>query len=409
MMDLVGVIVAVALVFVLLFLRKNMALVMLGGSLVLALFMRVDLPESFGIIRDALTSADAINLLAAIMGVGILGELMYYNGAMEKAIAALKALIRDSRVLIMLLPSLIALLPIPGGAYFSAPLVEQVGMGLKMSPARKALANVYFRHFIMSVFPFFPGFIAMISLSDISAGPLAALSIPPVAVASLVGTWFIFRKTGRESPVKGEQLHFVENIKNFLYGLLPVILAAAALVVLGWPFWAALLPALAVALLQYLAGKGWPAELKNRLFLLLKGIPVMVLLGVAGIMVFKEFIANSGAMEQLSELFNNAGIPPVLLILLFPYLAGLVTGSCYASLVLTLPVLVPLLGITGNSTAMLVLAYQGAFWGYVASPVHLCQLLTVEYFKVPLTAVLPHMAWIGAVVLAFSTVFFTLL
>jgi len=41
--------------------------------------------------------------------------------------------------------------------------------------------------------------------------------------------------------------------------------------------------------------------------------------------------------------------------------------------------------------------------------VHLCQLLTVEYFKVPLTAVLPHMAWIGAVVLAFSTVFFTLL
>jgi len=409
MMELVGVIVAVALVFVLLFLRKNMALVMLGGSLVLALFMRVDLPESFGIIRDALTSADAINLLAAIMGIGILGELMYYNGAMEKAIAALKALIRDSRVLIMLLPSLIALLPIPGGAYFSAPLVEQVGMGLKMSPARKALANVYFRHFIMSVFPFFPGFIAMISLSDISAGPLAALSIPPVAVASLVGTWFIFRKTGRESPVKGEQLHFVENIKNFLYGLLPVILAAAALVVLGWPFWAALLPALAVALLQYLAGKGWPAELKNRLFLLLKGIPVMVLLGVAGIMVFKEFIANSGAMEQLSELFNNAGIPPVLLILLFPYLAGLVTGSCYASLGLTLPVLVPLLGITGNSTAMLVLAYQGAFWGYVVSPVHLCQLLTAEYFKVPLTAILPHLAWNGAVVLALSTAYLILL
>ena len=409
MRELVGVIVAVALVFVLLFLRKNMALVMLGGSLVLALFMRVDLAESFRIISDALISTETINLLAAIMGIGILSELMYHNGAMGKAIEALKELIRDSRVLLMLLPSLIGLLSIPGGAYFSAPLVERVGTGLKMSPARRALANVYFRHFIMTIYPFFPGFIAMISLSDISAGSLAALSIPPVAVGSLVGTWFVFRKAGRGSTVKGEQQSFVKNIKSFLYGLLPLILAAAVLVALGWPFWAALLSALAVALFQYLAGKGWPAELKKRLFLLFKGIPVNILLGVAGIMVFKEFIANSGAMEQLSDIFNHAGVPPVLLILLFPYLAGLVTGSCYASLGLTLPVLMPLLGVTGNSTAMLALAYQGAFWGYVVSPVHLCQLLTVEYFKVTLGAVLPHLAWIGAVVLALSTVFFTLL
>ncbi|NLZ32320.1 MAG: DUF401 family protein, partial [Firmicutes bacterium] len=58
--------------------------------------------------------------------------------------------------------------------------------------------------------------------------------------------------------------------------------------------------------------------------------------------------------------------------------------------------------------AMLALAYLGAFWGYVASPVHLCQLLTVEYFKVPLGAVLPHLAWIGAIVLAISTAYLSL-
>ncbi len=409
MIELVGVIVAVALVFGLLLLRKNLALVMLAGSLVLALFMRVNVLEGIFIIKDALISPATINLLVAIMGIGILGETMYHTGAMEKALEALKALVSDSRVLIMLLPALIGLLPIPGGAYFSAPLVERVGTGLRMNPARKALANIYFRHFVMSVYPFFPGFIAMISLSDISAGSLAALSIPPVAVASLVGTWFIFRKTGRGCEGKGPRSHAGENFKNLFYGLLPVILAAVAFVVLGWPSWAALLPALALASVQYLAGKDWPVELKKRLCLLFKGIPVKILLGIAGIMIFKEFIANSGAMEHISEIFNNAGVPPVLLILLFPYLGGMVTGNCYASLGLTLPVLIPLLGVTGNQTAMLALAYQSAFWGYVVSPVHLCQLLTVEYFKVPLTAVLPHLAWIGAVVLALSTVYFTLL
>lgn len=400
---------AVALVFVLLLLRKNLALVMLAGSLVLALFMRVNLLEGLAILGDALTSTATINLLVAIMGIGILGELMYHNGAMEKALEALKSMVRDNRVLVILLPALIGLLPIPGGAYFSAPMVEQVGTGLGMNPARKALANIYFRHFIMAIYPFFPGFIAMISLSDISAGSLAALSIPPVAAASLLGTWFIFRKTGRGSEGKELQPHIGVSLKNLFYGLLPVILAAVTFVVLGWPSWAALLPALVLALVQYLVGKDWPAELKKRLFLLFKGIPVKILLGITGIMIFKEFIANSGAMEHLSEIFNNAGVPPVLLILLFPYLAGMFTGNCYASLGLTLPVLIPLLGATGNPTAMLALAYQSAFWGYVVSPVHLCQLLTVEYFKVPLTAVLPHFAWIGAVVLALSTVFFTLI
>ncbi len=63
MMELIGVIVAVALVFVLLFLRKNMALVMLIGSLVLALFMKAGPEECFSIAAAALTSASTLNKL----------------------------------------------------------------------------------------------------------------------------------------------------------------------------------------------------------------------------------------------------------------------------------------------------------------------------------------------------------
>ena len=408
MMELIGVIVAVALVFVLLFLRKNMALVMLIGSLVLALFMKAGPAECFSIAAAALTSASTLNLLAAITAIGILGELMYHNGAMEKAMESLKALLRDSRVLLMLLPSMIGLLSIPGGAYFSAPLADQIGTGLKMNPARRALANVFFRHFLMPVYPFFPGFIAMLSFTDISAGTLAALCLPAVAVATLLGAWFIFRQTGGEPLGEGQERRYGENVKGFLYGLLPVLLALAAVVALGWPFWAALLPALVLALFQYPPEEGWPAEMKKRLLLLVKGVPVKILLGVAGIMIFKEFIARSGAMEQLSQFSSSAGIPLIMLIILLPYLGGIITGSCYASLGLTLPVLVPLLGMVGRPEAMLALAYLGAFWGYVASPVHLCQLLTVEYFKVPLGAVLPHLAWIGAIVLAISTAYLSL-
>jgi integral membrane protein (TIGR00529 family) len=409
MNDLFGLIAAVVLVFVLLLLRKSIGLVMLAGSLVLALFMRVSFLEGIHIVKDALVSPATVDFLLAVTGIGILGELMFHTGALEKALEALKAMVRDSRLLIMLLPAIIGLLPIPGGAYFSAPMVAQVGTGLKMDPARKALANIFFRHFVMSIYPLFPGFIAMISLSEISAGSLAVLSLPPVAVTVLVGTWFIFNKSGRGSLEEGRRPQIFESIKSFTYGLLPVILAVIALVALGWPTWAALLLALVVAMLQYLSGDSWLPELRKRLILLFRKIPVTIILGVAGSMIFKEFIANSEALECLSVLFKNAGAPPVLLILIFPYLAGIFTGNCYASLALTLPVLSPLLGVTGNSIAMLALAYQGSVWGYITSPVHLCQLLTIEYYKVPLTAVMPHLAWIGALVLAFSTFFFALI
>lgn len=407
MIHLAGVIVAVALVFTLLLLRKNLALVMAAGSLVLAFFMRLNPGEGFVIVWGALCSPATFNILVAIMGIGILGDLMHFNGALEKAISALKALVRDSRILVVLLPALVGLLPIPGGAYFSAPMVEQAGEGLEMSPARKALANICFRHFILLIHPFSQGFIAMILLGDIPAVSLAALGLLPAAGAFLLGIWFIFRKTSMS--VEGAGLPCSrEDVKTFLYGLLPILLAAFLFVALGWPAWAALLPALVFALIQYLPGNKWPAVLKNRLFQMLKGIPVTILLGVAGIMIFKEFIARTGVMGQLSDVFTNAGVSLALLMLLIPCLAGVLTGNCYAALALALPVLIPLLGTAGNPNAMLALAYQGAFWGYIVSPVHLCLLLTVEYFKVSLAAVIPHLAWMGAVVLAFSTVYFSL-
>lgn len=407
MIDLLGVIVSVALVFALLLLRKNLALVMVAGSLVLALFMQVNLKEGLVIVSDALISPATINILVAIMGIGILGELMHSNGAMEQAISALKALVRDSRILVILLPALIGLLPIPGGAYFSAPMVEQAGAGLEMSPARKALANIYFRHFILLVYPLSQGFIAMVLLGDVPAVTLAALGMLPAATALLLGIWFIFRKTGR-SRERNILSNSRENIKTFLYGLMPIFMAAFVFVALGWPAWAALLPALIFALIQYLPRNRWPMELKKRLSRLLKNIPVTILLGVAGIMVFKEFIACTGVMGQLSDAFIYAGASPVLLMFFIPCLAGVLTGNCYAALALALPVLVPLLGAAGSPNAMLALAYQGAFWGYIVSPVHLCLLLTVEYFKVSLASVMPHLAWMGAVILAFSIVYFSL-
>ena len=55
------------LVFVLLFLRKTMALVMLVGSLVLALFMRLVSQEVFLAFIGVTLTSETLNHLAAIM------------------------------------------------------------------------------------------------------------------------------------------------------------------------------------------------------------------------------------------------------------------------------------------------------------------------------------------------------
>jgi hypothetical protein len=83
-------------------------------------------------------------------------------------------------------------------------------------------------------------------------------------------------------------------------------------------------------------------------------------------------------------------IPLVPIAMILPFIVGLVGGITIAFVGATFPILVSLVNTLGQSSLMLpymMLALVCGFAGVLVSPLHLCLLLSNEYFETDLLAV----------------------
>ena len=75
-------------------------------------------------------------------------------GIPTKVVDSMQDIIPNTKVVIMLIPAIIGLLVMPGGAILSAPFVDSVGDQIGISQPRKAAINLVFRHVAMMCMPF---------------------------------------------------------------------------------------------------------------------------------------------------------------------------------------------------------------------------------------------------------------
>ena len=120
-------------------------------------------------------------------------------------------------------------------------------------------------------------------------------------------------------------------------------------------------------------------------------------------MLFKATIESAGAAYTLFSDMQYIGMPTPVILALLPFLMGFATGISMGFVGISLPLLVPFiaLGSQVNSYALM-LAYISGYVGVLLSPLHLCLLLSVEYFKASFAKVykliLPPLLAIEAVV-----------
>ncbi|MDY6851859.1 MAG: DUF401 family protein, partial [Thermodesulfobacteriota bacterium] len=116
-----------------------------------------------------------------------------------------------------------------------------------------------------------------------------------------------------------------------------------------------------------------------------KSLPPMILL-VLAIMAFKGVLMESRAVTHIQIEMTRYGIPPLLIMLLMPFLSGFITGIAVGFVGASFPLVVPLLaqksGLDFMSHASL--AYAFGYMGIMLSPVHLCFLVTKDYFSASL-------------------------
>lgn len=112
--------------------------------------------------------------------------------------------------------------------------------------------------------------------------------------------------------------------------------------------------------------------------------------------------AESTLVSCMHDEMISMGIPIVLVIICVPLFSGLVTGVAFAFVGASFPLVFALLGpspdfhILASTT---VLAYTSGYVGMILSPIHVCFIITSEYFKTRLFKVYPFL--LGPLVFVF--------
>jgi integral membrane protein (TIGR00529 family) len=307
---------------------------------------------------------------------------------------------------LMALPAVVGLVPMPAGALFSAPLVEKAGEGMQTTPEWCSAVNYWHRHIWEYWWPLYPGVIVAISLFEMDTRIFMAVQFPFTLVAIAAGYLFLVRPHVAKAPPSDTTV--AGNNLRAIMTLLPLMTVVGALFVFP-PLLRLLLPSataqvqkLSCILLGLVLGmvvisidefqqrrvataSGGNVERVRLFAAAFKPKSLGILLALGGVMVFKSLLMQSGLLPLASAELIDSGIPLVIAIAVLPFIAGLVTGVAVGFTAASFPLVVGLMAAEGSGLtpwATLVLAYGFGYMGMMLSPVHLCFLVTREYFSV---------------------------
>jgi integral membrane protein (TIGR00529 family) len=375
--DLLKLLAILGLTVFLLMRKWDLGVVLFLNSALIALLFSYSLAGWAGSILRGLVAPETISLAGAVFSVLLLAELMRRTHALEEMVTSLQVLVPDGRISVALMPLMIGLMPMLGGAMFSAPMVNEVGTPLKMSADRKTFVNYWFRHALEYIFPLYSSLLMMSALLEVSVYDFIGASWPLTTVALISGViWGLVGIEGGDSAApKWDDLSTREAWSRFLRSTWPLLLVILAVVILRLNMILSLIGVIVLfAVVRRVGLDQWRDVLKS-------SFPIHTFSAIFGVMIFKQVMQDAGAVSQIPQALSALGLPPMVIAFSVPMVVGLLTGTAAAALALSVPMVAPVLqGGELSGLAAGVWLFVGSFSGVLLSPLHLCLALTKDYF-----------------------------
>ncbi|MFH0860032.1 MAG: DUF401 family protein [Candidatus Altiarchaeota archaeon] len=372
-------IIGILLAAVLMVNRKvNVALVLFACAALTGLLFKASAYDLLAALLDTLKSWRTLNLIGIVVLMTLLGNLLKHLENLRRIITALENLLDDARIIVAAIPAFIGLMPMPGGAMMSAPFIREAGRSLKLSPEQNTLINYWFRHVWEYAFPLYPALILMSVILDVPIRKISIMMVPFTLLAILVGTVFYLLPVRRNSSGRRDT---TSSIRELFWDVSPV----ASVIVLTLVLDIELLVSLIVTLAVYIIAARAPFDTVRKSFTESK--PAQLFILIFSVMYFQTVIDLTGSVEALPETFKALGIPLLLIVFAVPYIAGLMTGYTVGAVGITFPLISFALTGSGVNYGFIMFAYLGGFLGVLSSPVHLCLVLSKDYFEADLGAV----------------------
>jgi hypothetical protein len=416
MLNLIGVILAFIIILLLIRKKVSFGLSLILGSLIVGVFSLqiitpLDIPKAM--IEATVYSfetqqivTETIELALLMTLIFVLAKTMQETGAITKLIDSLRTIFSKGGTL-GVIPAVYGLMPVPGGALFSAPLIDKEGDKYNLKKEQKNFLNIWFRHIWFPIYPISSAMILICSMkfSGLPIQLLMLANIPSFLGVLLIGFFFLRRytkNTPQTTPVTTREYH------GLIYLLPPVVpLMFYPLKYIGLTETECFLIGVTISLilLYFLLHKP-----TTYLGILKKSLTWNLALAIFGIMILREMIRLSQIHVLITDTMQHLAFPALLIIILIPLLLGTLTGYNLGAVALSYPLVESFFPFTGVQLLGLTsLIFMSSLIGYLISPIHLCNVLSSEYLKTDTTRTYRMFLPAAAVLLFLQTVFILLI
>jgi integral membrane protein (TIGR00529 family) len=372
--EILSLILSVLLIVIMVRLRVDLGVSMLAGAAGLALMAgRAPLWTLIELGRAAV-DLDTLLLLARIIMIMALGALAGKLGYLDRFASGLRSLIADNRIVVALIPAFGGLLPMPGGTMLTAPMVESAVASGHATPEQKLYISYWFRHVWEYIWPLYPGVVVGAALVGHRASDLFFTNWPITLTAIAAGVIFVLRRVdaGRNERVTGGTHH---GLRNLVVGVWPFGVVVAGVLILQIEL--VLVIAVVIAVLALLERPS-RADLWRALK---RGTEFQIVTLIIGVAAYQHVLEAAEIVAAVPPFLLRMNLPEVAVIAAVPLIIGLITGVTLAFIAVSFPLLLPLMGGAPADLQLVMLAFASGFVGCLLSPVHLCLVLTREYFR----------------------------
>ena len=403
MLNLIGVIIAFIIVIFLIRIKFNFGLSLIIGSFIVILFSipnieLIEIPQAFGkaLIYDFVNDVfdfQTIELSVLLTLIYVLAKTMQETGAIDKMIKSLRSIFYKGGT-IGVIPAVYGLMPVPGGALFSAPLIDKEGEKYKLKQSQKNFLNVWFRHIWFPIYPVSSAMMLIISadFANIDIYELIVANFPSFIAFIIIGMIFLKFFINKISETKSKPKKDYVGLIYLLPPILPIIVyilffsifAAIgienlkdfqrSIFILGVVF--------SILSLYFLIDVDW----KKYLRILRQSLSFNLAFAIIGIMVFRQMIELSESNEIIASIIGGLPFHPIFIVIIVPLIMGLITGYNFGAIALSYFLVEPLFEFTGiNIIGFASLIFISSLVGYLISPIHLCNVVSSDYLKTDTT------------------------
>lgn len=380
-------IISMALTLFLVNKKVNIGYSLMIGAVLLAVLNGKSFYYIFDTFMNTFLDGTTISLAATIALITILGHLMEKYLILDRMILSLEKMLRSAKATILIAPAIIGTLLVTGGALMSCPVVENLGVRLDISKDRRASINLIFRHAMYFFFPLSPTIILAAKIGDYALWDFIKLQFPIAVVMYILGYIFYLKNYSEPTLEKIEFSIYIKNIGSFLLYSSPLLVSIFGVLLLGFPFYLSLIAGVIVSIIINLFDKSRDSkyDIKENIFLTMyKGINPSMVIAIIGIMIFKNVVNDMHEIYIFLNGLLDRGIPLEVLILISCAIISFSVASTQPSIAILYPMILPLAPDYNTMLLYAMFIYTSAFMFYYISPLHMCQVLTLEYFEVKL-------------------------